>query len=436
MAGRSITAAVIRPSDPASRQVVAEQLLASMSGPDAAEQERARKIFINHGYLDETTARFRSADSAADRAAAAYTLGIVGSRLATAHLVAGIFDSAPEVCRAAAAALAKIGDPAVSMAPLNQLIDSKSDQTTTDRSVDLVSAEEVSYFETEAARVEPELVMEPPLRIEPELSVEPQHTIEPQRSPEPQRSVQSQPDFRPEPGVWPQQSVAPQRSVEAERNDESQPGVWFQPRVEPDRSSESGPLVLGIDLADVPPEIVAGLKSSLPRERIDALDKLTRSGAKATFRLIVNSFADASDEVRNAAARALYVMDPEHCAESFGRAIDESTTDQHRNTNTAQNVNVAQNINVAENIGRALAASGVADKAIEDLAGDNREDAYNSLCLLFAMAKTGEIQPLINAIEQHSSSEVRRAAVKLLTLNGQAELAAAAAKRRLMAPAR
>jgi hypothetical protein len=83
----------------------------------------------------------------------------------------------------------------------------------------------------------------------------------------------------------------------------------------------------------------------------------------------------------------------------------------------------------------ALAASGVAGRAIEDLAGDSRGDAYNSLCLLFAMAKAGEIRPLIKAIEQHPSGEVRRAAVKLLTLNGQSE-AAAAAKRRLMAPAK
>jgi len=123
-----------------------------------------------------------------------------------------------------------------------------------------------------------------------------------------------------------------------------------------------------------------------------------------------------SPDVRNAAARALYELDPDHCAEPFGRAIEESTSEQGRN------------------IGAALAASGVAGKAIEDLAGEIREDAYNSLCLLFAMAKTGEIRPLIKAIEGHPSGEVRRAAVRLLTLNGQSEVAAEAAKRRLMVP--
>ena len=40
------------------------------------------------------------------------------------------------------------------------------------------------------------------------------------------------------------------------------------------------------------------------------------------------------------------------------------------------------------------------------------------------MARTGEIRPLIKAIEEHPSGEVRRAAVNLLTLNGQSEVAA------------
>jgi HEAT repeat protein len=337
VAGSSSTTEVARPSDPVTRQLVAEQLLAAMSGPDAAEQERARKIFIKHGYLDETTNKFRSSQSAWDRAAAAYTLGIVGSHLATPHLIAGIFDSEPEVSRAAAEALARIGDPAVSTGPLNLLIHSQSDQTPTNRS----NFTEPTYLATE-----------------------------------------------------------PRRSVESER------------------SVEYRPFVVGADTADVPAEIVAGLTSSLPEERVEALARLTQSGAKATFKLIVNSFSDASPDVRNAAARVLYELDPDHCAEPFGRAIEESSAEQVRN------------------IGVALAASGVAGKAIEDLAGNSREDAYNSLCLLFAMAKTGEIRPLVKAIEEHPSGEVRRAAVKLLTLNGQSEVAAEAAKRRLMAPAR
>ena len=364
VAGSSSSTDFTRPSDPVTRQLVAGQLLTAMSGPDPAEQERARKIFIKHGYLDETTHKFRSADSAADRAAAAYALGIVGSRLATAHLIAGIFDSEPEVCHAAAEALARIGDPAVSMGPLNLLINTQSDQTAPDSSK----------------------FAEPCLTTEPEGFVEPEH------------------------GVGFARSVESERSIESERKLESERIVEWE------RSVEYRSLLLDVDTADVPAEIVAGLTSLLPQQRVEALARLTQSGAKEMFKLIVNSFADVSADVRNAAARALYELDPHHSAEPFGRAIEESSTEQGRN------------------IGIALAASGVAGRAIEDLAGESREDAYNSLCLLFAMAKTGEIRPLIRAIEQHPSGEVRRAAVRLLTLNGQSEVAAEAAKRRLMAP--
>src|SRR5258705_8349016 len=162
VAGSASSTEVTRPSDPALRQLVAEQLLAAMSGPNAAEQERARKIFIKHGYLDETTNKFRCADSAADRAAAAHTLGIVGSRLATAHLIAGVFDSEPEVCRAAAEALARIGDPAVSMGPLNFLLKAQSDQTATDSSKFAAPSDlatEPEFVETDRSVEDPAFVL-------------------------------------------------------------------------------------------------------------------------------------------------------------------------------------------------------------------------------------------------------------------------------------
>ena len=83
------------------------------------------------------------------------------------------------------------------------------------------------------------------------------------------------------------------------------------------------------------------------------------------------------------------------------------------------------------NIGRALAESGLASQAVNRLSGGTREDTYNSLCLLFLMAKTGEVETLAQAIEEHKDLEVRRAAIRLLTLSGQADIADAAVKRRL-----
>jgi hypothetical protein len=72
----------------------------------------------------------------------------------------------------------------------------------------------------------------------------------------------------------------------------------------------------------------------------------------------------------------------------------------------------------------------MAAEAIDNLAGENRENTYYALSILFVMAKTGEVQSLVRAVEEHPSDEVRKAVVKLLTLSGHADLAEQAAKRR------
>ncbi len=161
------------------------------------------------------------------------------------------------------------------------------------------------------------------------------------------------------------------------------------------------------------PTILENLKSDDPLTRAAALSDLAQSGAKDPFSLIVNGFDDQSVDVRNAAAWALRELDPARPVEAFTRALDEASSERR------------------QNIGTAIATSGLASVAIEALCGDNREDTYNALCLLFAMAKTGELEPLVKAVEGHHNVEVRRASVKLLTLAGQEAIAGAAAKRRL-----
>ena len=65
-----------------------------------------------------------------------------------------------------------------------------------------------------------------------------------------------------------------------------------------------------------------------------------------------------------------------------------------------------------------MAASGLADEAINNLGSDKREETYNALSILFVMAKTGEVTPLVRALEQHPSDDIGRAVSKLLTLSG------------------
>ncbi len=88
----------------------------------AQEQERSRQLFMEHGYFEEAVQNLRTANSAADRAAAARTLGLVGSQRATADLIAAaMFDDAAEVRQAAEEALAQIGDTTTTNEPMNEM---------------------------------------------------------------------------------------------------------------------------------------------------------------------------------------------------------------------------------------------------------------------------------------------------------------------------
>jgi len=326
-------------TDNALRLLVAEQLLAALSGPNPAEQEWARNIFVAQGFLAETIDKLRSADDVLERAAAARTLGIARSLLATPHLVAGMFDKAAEVSQAAAEALARINDPDIAIDPLN-----------------LLRSNQEPFGELASELAQP-------------------------AGPETQQS-----NKRP-----------------AEGTDHPGGAHGEKPSSPPDPSDVT------FDVFD----FVVELQHEAPQKRIEALDRLARSRDPQAFALITSAFDDPCSDVHKAAAHALYELDADSAAQAFGRAVEESTPDRRRN------------------IGEALHASGLAQRAIDDLVGDSRSAAYNALCLLFVMAKTGQIEPLLQAIEGHKSVEVRCAAVRLLTLNGQSEAAAEAAKRRL-----
>lgn len=165
---------------------------------------------------------------------------------------------------------------------------------------------------------------------------------------------------------------------------------------------------------DVPEAIASYLSSIDPYKRAAAVAELGRSGSKEAFNIIVDSFDDSSPHVRNAAARALRKLEPSRTVDLFNRALEEGSAERRRN------------------IGGAIAASGVATEAIDNLVSQSREETYNSLSILFVMAKAGEVQPLVKAIEEHENDEVRRAVVKLLNLSGQSEVADAALQRHVL----
>jgi len=180
----------------------------------------------------------------------------------------------------------------------------------------------------------------------------------------------------------------------------------------PDDNGQQTVTVEESDSSAVAPTIGTYLNSVDPYKRAAAVAELARGGGEDAFELITKSFDDHSPHVRNAAARALTQLEPGRGVDLFNRALEEASEQRRRN------------------IGSAIATSGVATDAVNNLEGASREDTYNALCMLLIMAKTGEVQPLIAAIEDHEEEEVCRAATKILTLSGQSALAEAAQQRR------
>ena len=157
------------------------------------------------------------------------------------------------------------------------------------------------------------------------------------------------------------------------------------------------------EFSTVPKAIQLRLNSEEPAERAEAVLELAHLDGDNAFRGVCAAFNDRASEVRNAAARALYDISDDR-ADSFTRALRESDPETRRN------------------IGYAISSSGLASEALGQLTGESREKTYEAFSLLFLMAKAGEVQPLIRAIEGHPDNEVRLAVVKLLALSGQKDV--------------
>ncbi|HZE72766.1 MAG TPA: HEAT repeat domain-containing protein [Pyrinomonadaceae bacterium] len=150
-------------------------------------------------------------------------------------------------------------------------------------------------------------------------------------------------------------------------------------------------------------DIYDRLNSESSSVRVSALTEIARMGGQDAFRRISEAFDDSVLEVRNAAARALYDYHTDRAA-SFTRALRQGTPDRRRR------------------IGAAISTSGLASEALSNLTGISREKTYDAFTVLFLMVKTGEVQWLVQVIQEHSNIEVRLAVIKLLALSGQTEI--------------
>jgi hypothetical protein len=153
----------------------------------------------------------------------------------------------------------------------------------------------------------------------------------------------------------------------------------------------------------VPVATASSLDTRNHKDRAAAVRELGSHGSEDAFDQITEAFDDPAPEVRNAAARALFDFQEDRAA-AFTRALRDASIDRRAR------------------IGAAIAESGLADQAINNLTGESRDRTYDAFSLLFLMSKSGELNPLMRAIEEHPSTEARLAVIKLLALSGQPEV--------------
>lgn len=137
------------------------------------------------------------------------------------------------------------------------------------------------------------------------------------------------------------------------------------------------------------------------QREVAAMAKLATVDKENSLEVITESLDDSSSEVRNAAVRALYRVNPEFAATFFNSALRERDTARRRT------------------IGAALAGSGLVSEAIQQLKGGAQPNSYGTISLLFLAAKAGQIQPLMNLLEEYPSIELRLALIELLALSGE-----------------
>lgn len=183
-------------------------------------------------------------------------------------------------------------------------------------------------------------------------------------------------------------------------NEPSEPRRFTETPARPAGKSTSFPQYREIpyddhDSASLATQMRLRLKSKDPRERAKVLGEIALIGGFDSFLRITQAFDDEASEVRNAAARALYELRADRSS-SFIRAFKEAVPER------------------ARRIACAVEDSGLAADALVDLSSENRDKAYDAFSLLFLIAKAGEVELLLQAVESHPSIEIRRALVQLL----------------------
>jgi len=150
--------------------------------------------------------------------------------------------------------------------------------------------------------------------------------------------------------------------------------------------------------------IVLAADDPEPMVRSAAVTSLGEIEHESVFASVLIAFADEAREVRAAAARSLSRMNFDR-SEGYVRLIETADAETLRK------------------VASACIKAGIVGQAIDRMISEDRRLAYEAFSLLSLTAKANEIEPLLDAINNHGEIGVRLALVRLLGTTGQHNIA-------------
>jgi len=139
--------------------------------------------------------------------------------------------------------------------------------------------------------------------------------------------------------------------------------------------------------------------------RAAAVSALGSIDHESVFAPVLISLADETREVRAAAARTLSSLHFDRTI-AYRRVIE--TADEQTLQEFAQ----------------ACVKTGIVSQSVDRLASEDRRQAHEAFTLLSVLAKAGELQPIVEVIQNHRDVEGSLAAVRVLSMSGRADAAA------------
>ena len=360
---------------PDDRRAMEASLLKVISAPDADVdcRRRARQALEEYGFVARQSATLLLAHDDYERAAAARTLGEIGSSSALPFLLEALYDTDTTVRTQAVASLGALKMPAAIGALLDmarrypEMPASLLSHVLSECSIECLDVFGTSVPERAF------LSMGSGVPFNGEITAL-----------EPASTVVDLPEWMEDEDLESALELLQSQDVEA-RTAAAQSLAQFQVQ----RSVAALTM-----LASQDPE---------PGVRAAAVTSLGAIDHESVFAPVLIAFADEAREVRAAAARSLSRLNFDR-ADAYVRVMETA------------------NLDTLREVACACIKAGMASQAIDRLASEDRRQAYEAFSLLSLLAKSDQVGPLMEAIDHHKDTDVRVAAARLLGLAGHPDI--------------